>query len=348
VSAEFWAESGRLIVAGGIVAAVVLPFGMITGAVVRRRRVALLPSWKPWRVPWGGFEVCVFFAAVVLIPDLLRQAGVEQLTAGVLALPFQIALLALAWRALYPRWKPFRRDVAAFKSEEITLEHPLPVGRAFARAMTLAIIAWMFLSPLVHLMNGIVRVVFTRFNLPVDEHPLTHLGGGTGWEQVLFLTQACVAAPIIEELLFRGVLLSWIAGARERHTGGLVVRPVIPPRLRPLAVMVVTVAYAYLAGTRADGNRVYGPVLFAVLLTVGLLVLWAVVRRGGRHARAVYSSAAFFAIVHSAVWPSPVALFVLGLGLGWLAVRTRGVLVPMVVHGLFNAVSAVYVLRGAT
>ena len=32
--------------------------------------------------------------------------------------------------------------------------------------------------------------------------------------------------------------------------------------------------------------------------------------------------------------------------LGWLAVRTNGVLVPVVVHGLFNAVSVVYVLRG--
>jgi membrane protease YdiL (CAAX protease family) len=46
------------------------------------------------------------------------------------------------------------------------------------------------------------------------------------------------------------------------------------------------------------------------------------------------------------VWPSPIPLFVLGLGLGWLAVRTRGILVPAIVHGLFNAVSGVFVLRG--
>jgi len=51
--------------------------------------------------------------------------------------------------------------------------------------------------------------------------------------------------------------------------------------------------------------------------------------------------------VHSSVWPSPIPLFVLGLGLGWLAMRTRGVFVPVIVHGLFNAVSAVFVLRGA-
>ena len=65
------------------------------------------------------------------------------------------------------------------------------------------------------------------------------------------------------------------------------------------------------------------------------------------HIRALYVSAAFFALVHSAVWPTPIPLFFLGLGLGWLAVRTRGIFVPVIVHGLFNAVSAVYVLRGA-
>jgi membrane protease YdiL (CAAX protease family) len=67
-------------------------------------------------------------------------------------------------------------------------------------------------------------------------------------------------------------------------------------------------------------------------------------RRKRRTAGAVYASAALFAAVHSSVWPSPVPLFALGLGLGYLAVRTRGILVPVIVHGLFNAVSAVYVL----
>ena len=52
-------------------------------------------------------------------------------------------------------------------------------------------------------------------------------------------------------------------------------------------------------------------------------------------------------MIHSNVWPSPIPLFVLGIGLGWLAVRTNGVLAPVIVHGLFNAVSVVFVLRSA-
>jgi len=43
--------------------------------------------------------------------------------------------------------------------------------------------------------------------------------------------------------------------------------------------------------------------------------------------------------VHSFAWLSPVALFVLALGLGWLAYRMRSLAGPIVLHGLFNAVS---------
>jgi membrane protease YdiL (CAAX protease family) len=82
------------------------------------------------------------------------------------------------------------------------------------------------------------------------------------------------------------------------------------------------------------------------VLAVGFAVLWRFHRTGARRARAVYATAALFAVVHSSVWPNPVPLFVLGLALGWLAVRTNGVLVPVIVHGLFNAVSVAFVLRG--
>jgi membrane protease YdiL (CAAX protease family) len=90
-----------------------------------------------------------------------------------------------------------------------------------------------------------------------------------------------------------------------------------------------------------------GPVIFAGVLALGLILIWFSVRRAKQHIRAIYSSAVLFGLVHSGVWPSPMPLFVLGLGLGWIAVQSRGLLVPIIVHGLFNAVSAVYVLRGA-
>ena len=50
----------------------------------------------------------------------------------------------------------------------------------------------------------------------------------------------------------------------------------------------------------------------------------------------------------SVVWPSPVPLFVLGVALGYLATRTNRIAACAVLHGLFNAVSYVYVLRGGS
>jgi membrane protease YdiL (CAAX protease family) len=340
VSAEFWTETARMAIAGAIVAAVAVPFGLITTAVLLRGRVALLPRWKPWRVPWSGLELTFAFVVIAVIPALLLRSGLQEISAGVFAVPIQLALLFIAWRVLYPSWKPFRRDLAAFKSDELSVERPIPIGRAFARAMTLAILAWALLAPLVLVIHGLLTVAFTLFDLPTEDHPLTRHGGGAAWEQVLFLAQACLAAPLIEEILFRGLLLPWVIGSRERNTGGVEVQPIAPPIVRPLLVMAGAALYA-------AGSGKIGPVIFAGVLTLGLALLWITVRHGKRHARGVYVSAALFALVHSGVWPTPIPLFFLGIGLGWLAIRTRGVLVPVIVHGLFNAVSAVYVLRGA-
>jgi membrane protease YdiL (CAAX protease family) len=68
--------------------------------------------------------------------------------------------------------------------------------------------------------------------------------------------------------------------------------------------------------------------------------------RSAQHVRAIWASSALFAAVHANVWPSPVPLVVLAVGLGYLYVRTRTLVGPVVVHGLFNAVSAVYLLLG--
>ena len=57
-------------------------------------------------------------------------------------------------------------------------------------------------------------------------------------------------------------------------------------------------------------------------------------RQGGP----IVASSMFFALVHSP-WPTPIALFFLGLVLGWLAFRTQSLLPSIVVHGLFNLVS---------
>jgi membrane protease YdiL (CAAX protease family) len=91
------------------------------------------------------------------------------------------------------------------------------------------------------------------------------------------------------------------------------------------------------------------PGLFVLLMFPGYLVLPWLARWGLQDvnvARAIYATALLFGIMHSPVWPSPIPLFVLGLGLGWLAYRTQNLVAPIVLHGLFNGVGCVQLFWG--
>jgi membrane protease YdiL (CAAX protease family) len=143
----------------------------------------------------------------------------------------------------------------------------------------------------------------------------------------LFIVQAAICAPLLEETLFRGALIPWLL--RKRWRAGL--------------VMVLALVFAI---AESASSRQAGPAGFALVLLGGGVVLRAKVRSHWRTVAAIYASATLFAVVHSSVWPTPIPLFVLGLGLGWLAVRTRSILAVTILHGLFNLVSVLFVLRG--
>lgn len=348
---EFWTDAARMTISGLLVAAVAVPVGLLA----RARRTPgelLLPQWKPWRVPWTGFEVTVVFlvgSAVLpmLALQLLVEGGFYQqlygaefpqpkapdvapevqkvastlrvLWASFFALPVMLGLLWLSAKSLYPNWKPAL------------------VGRTnMAGGVWLAVLAWLVLAPTVLTFNAIVNAVAVAFDQPPEMHALTKLGGRPLMDRVLFAFEACVGAPVWEELFFRGVLLAWCVGRMPIHGAG--VAPVTAAR--PAFVMLAAVV---LAIVQCEGR--VGPVIFAGVLAVGFALVWRFVRTGTRRTRAVYATAALFALGHP-VWPNPIALFPLGLGLGWLAVRTNGILVPVLVHGLFNAISVVFVLRG--
>jgi membrane protease YdiL (CAAX protease family) len=108
--------------------------------------------------------------------------------------------------------------------------------------------------------------------------------------------------------------------------------------------------FAATRGGGDEGELSVATVAFVAVLGVGLYAVQRFGRIRGRFpvrtAGSVWASAALFAAAHSAVWPSPVPLFVLGLALGSIAARSGGIAACVVLHGLFNAVSYVFLLRG--
>lgn len=234
-------------------------------------------------------------------------------------------------------------------------------GRAWARNVVAGYLTWLLVTPAAFLVFALANVAHVELTgRTPDKHPLTVLGESAGArEWALFVLQTVVLAPVLEELVFRGLLLPWLANRRPTDPDALLT---IPPARRPLAILLLAVTVAQLlhrqelrqAWAAGDLGGVVAHVIpglfFLALVPLDRCPLARLRRhlrlRSRQHARAILASAALFAAFHAHVWPSPVPLVVLAVALGYLYMRTRSLVGPIVVHGLFNAVSAVYLLIG--
>ena len=163
-------------------------------------------------------------------------------------------------------------------------------------------------------------------------HPLEKIGEARppAFDWALIFVSAVVTAPIIEELLFRGLLQSWLAS-----------RPAeAPSRSSSALVLSVLAIWERLSRPIADTRElliVLAPMLFVVVMAPAYVGLRQIRRSAALEG--IFGSALLFGVAHSAAWPTPISLVLLGLALGLLYRRTQSVLPGMVMHALFNAVS---------
>jgi membrane protease YdiL (CAAX protease family) len=325
-----------------------LPAAAVWWALRRRGEPVLMPDPPP-TARWSAVAVFLAFAAYFLVPagataitappELLQRGGDKaatprtlqrfELQAQALAFPFELALMTLLVRPGGGLW--LRRPAAA----------------ALA-----AYLAWLMLLPLVFVIHTAVNVAYTlTFRDGPTSHPLLEFlsRGATSFDWTLAFTQAVIVAPVLEETLFRGVLLPYL----------------LADRVRPAVASVLCLPLALVFGPPAWGIDRTSALLFALALVCGpgwvmrldnapALARWlpcrpagvgdtALAPTPGHAAAAIWVSAALFAVMHSNVWPTPVPLFLLALGFGWLAYRTHSLVAPVVAHALFNAVSCITV-----
>jgi membrane protease YdiL (CAAX protease family) len=319
-----------------------------------------LSAWLALRpqppVPWKGFDVlaglafalifCPVFASWVLeathffqhyygtdviriVRDRLAEQGVELARArwgmwvNSVALPLQVIGLPLLFYGLN-----------GYRPEQLGL-----TLRRFWRNLGLGLLAAVVLTPLVLGINYAVSLAFQRWtSVPIEQHPFLQLSEGLQpLEKVVLVFAVVVAAPLVEELLTRGLLQSWFA---SRPWGGhLAMAAALFLALQKRSDGILE------AWRGSDRIALLGellPALFVLCLVPGYLVVWR--RSRTPTGPALFGTALLFAAAHSAVWPTPVALFVLGLGLGYLYLQTQSLVAPVVVHALFNSVGCVQLL----
>jgi membrane protease YdiL (CAAX protease family) len=288
------------------------------------------PAQRPGPIPWTGSEVVLSFFALLLWPLLFHvllagKPGPDaaqdssSLLDSALAFPFVLGTIGLLlYLAHVAHGYPFRRTLVRF------------FLRNFRANVGAGYLVWLIVCPVVLLVNTASVLVYTALTGEAPrEHPLVRAlhqePGLVPW--ILVFLNAVVLAPILEEVLFRGVLQSWMSRAGRSVDA-----------VAGLAVLVASL------DVQKQG---FGPAIFTIALLPGYLTAdyWArpwLPRPGA--GRAVYGSALLFAAFHSSNWPAPVPLFLLGIGLGCLAYRTQSLIGPIFMHGLFNAVACVLLL----
>ena len=300
------------------IAVAMLPIIAVALAIIALTRRVGWPKWRPRNPVWHGAEAIPIQAAYWLSVGVMMQLLAAQ--TGRAAGEFQ--LLAILGSAPTP-------FLIAWGLRRMMHGVPWPLGteRELWRSIRFGAAGFLVVAPPTYLVHFGCLALLEWLGQPPGDHPLAHgpESAAGGWPAYAIVV--CLAVPGVEELIHRGIVMPWAT--------------------RRAANAFLIFAVAAIIGTTVGGNDGFA----ALALVVGVaaiatgMMIWPT-RIPRRTVVGILASAAVFAALHANVWPTPVPLVVLGCGLGWVAARSGGIVAPIVLHGLFNAVAVVSVARG--
>jgi membrane protease YdiL (CAAX protease family) len=295
-------------------------------------------------VPWSGAEMLLgILLAWVFWPSLIHEAvqlaGVRHWYYGgnaeelknrlglwtqTFVAPFQILTYPLLFAA-FSRTRP----------EQLGL-----TTRRLGRNFLAGVVGLLLLAPAVFGILALVQWFYGQGDgRSVEHHNLEKIAPylyPSEWVMLFFT--ATIRAPLHEELTFRGVLQPWLA---TRRWGG-------HAAVLGCLVWAVAVRGKDLLGAWPQGIAALldaaAPALFVLAMLPPYLLLWGFSRTPV--APAIFGTSLLFACIHTSVWPTPIPLFALSLGLGILAWRSKSLVGPIVLHSLFNGYSCLHLLLG--
>jgi membrane protease YdiL (CAAX protease family) len=189
------------------------------------------------------------------------------------------------------------------------------------------IVSALAILPIVYGSSSLVELFYQVMHVkhPAEHELLGAMKEASHQVQILLIFGACVAAPVFEEMLFRG------------HIQTLFVRLFAPAPRPVLAVVPVDVAQPIdVSVDNAPANP-----LTVEPISPDLEMTSA--RAARIHWMAVLCTSIIFALIHP-LWMSPI-IFVLSLCLGYAYERTGNLWTSILIHAAFNSVSTVAFLN---
>jgi membrane protease YdiL (CAAX protease family) len=317
----------------------------------------VLPPSKPRVVPWGGgavLAVVLFWVALnVSVPmaynsAIRHQPGGPNANIGANAKldlkPGEMMTLSAvsntATLALVPL---LLVAVAGAKPRDLGL-----VGTGLPKQVARGVLFYPLLAPIVFGAMAMALLVWGR-----TKHPLENaIAQDKSPEMKIVLVLAgVVLAPAAEELIFRGVLLGWLTrvalGVRKPSTQGSMMEgidefPPVPHLLETVEIESPEGSFDAHPHDTAVHHADHNPFAQPVAAIAPMVDESAPVGTWSLAIRLLAANvivSLIFAALHGPVWPTPIPLFFLSLGLGFLYQRTGGILAPIALHMTFNGVS---------
>jgi membrane protease YdiL (CAAX protease family) len=225
------------------------------------------------------------------------------------------------------------------------------------RQVTVGVVAILMLLPIIYVVQALCVRYLDVPDAKDRAHPVQKMiqEDPTGPIAYLAVLTAVLLAPAFEELLFRGILQTWLIRVlddihlalrrkRTRHQPAPTEKP--EPAVDNDWVEGPIAEDGYWAEDPPDGTT--HPPLDPSPNTSELPDDPAETKdlpyrpHSARAAgTAIVLTSLLFALLHAPQWPAPIPLFILSMGLGIVTYRTGGLLSAICMHAFFNGVSTV-------
>lgn len=167
-----------------------------------------METFAAWLLLFFGFNLFGGLALAVLAPSL-QMVSVSDAGLLVGLIGFLLSLFALFW--------PILRGIS-FKQmcEEVGLTWGRPVIEVLAGVATYAAALPLLIVGVICFLLLSVLAAYWFGEAPQPSHPITEAIGSSVLSIILLYLVACVAAPIVEETMFRGVLYRYLRNSTTR------------------------------------------------------------------------------------------------------------------------------------